>query len=155
MDILGILNTIKGKVLDAAHFELLQSAYGLQDENIKQLKENNLLLKEKNNDLLQENSHLKQRLAVLETQLIKQSTIVQQKLSETAKSILSKCKERDMTSFSEDDMQRSLSYSKMQFETGLDELIHLELIRQNIAASFRGSSEYELTPRGKRLAQEV
>ena len=37
MDILGVLQTLKGKVLDATHFELLKHAYELQDENLKQL----------------------------------------------------------------------------------------------------------------------
>jgi hypothetical protein len=46
MDFLGMLNGLKGKVLDAAHFDLLKSAYDLQNENITQLKSNNEALKE-------------------------------------------------------------------------------------------------------------
>ena len=53
MDISKILSDIKGKVLDAANFDLLMHAYDLQNENIKQLKNNNQALKE-NNDLLKE-----------------------------------------------------------------------------------------------------
>ncbi len=38
MEITAILNEIKGKVLDATHFELLKHAYDLQNQNIHQLK---------------------------------------------------------------------------------------------------------------------
>ena len=53
MDISRILNDIKGKALDAAHFDLLKHAYDLQNENIEQLKSNNQALRE-SNDLLAE-----------------------------------------------------------------------------------------------------
>ena len=66
MDIARILGSIKGKVLDATHFELLKHAYELQVQNTDQLNNNNEALKE-NNELLQqklreledENSRLK------------------------------------------------------------------------------------------------
>jgi hypothetical protein len=48
MDISKILSDIKGKALDAAHFDLLKHAYDLQNENIEQLKSNNQALKESN-----------------------------------------------------------------------------------------------------------
>lgn len=48
MEITKILQTIKGKVLDATHFELLRNAYELQEKNITQLKSNNEALKESN-----------------------------------------------------------------------------------------------------------
>ena len=53
MDILGILTGLKGKVLDAAHFDLLRSAYDLQNQNLEQLKSNNAAITE-NNELLRE-----------------------------------------------------------------------------------------------------
>ena len=53
MDITKILSTIKGKVLDAANYELLANAYDLQQQNIIQLKENNTSIKE-SNSLLKE-----------------------------------------------------------------------------------------------------
>ena len=55
MDILGILTGIKGKVLDAAHFDLLHSAYDLQNQNIELLKNNNEAITE-NNQLLRDGS---------------------------------------------------------------------------------------------------
>ncbi len=51
MEITKILSTIKGKVLDATNYELLSSAYEIQQQNIIQLKENNTSIKE-NNELL-------------------------------------------------------------------------------------------------------
>jgi len=47
MDITAILSSVKGKVLDVHHFDLLKHAYELQNENIEQLKTNNEALKEK------------------------------------------------------------------------------------------------------------
>ena len=41
MDVIAILQTLKGKVLDATHFDMLKHAYELQDQNLKQLKTNN------------------------------------------------------------------------------------------------------------------
>lgn len=59
MDISKILGDLKGKVLDAAHFELLKHAYDLQEENIKQLKTNNDALRENNQLLADEIAALK------------------------------------------------------------------------------------------------
>jgi DNA-binding transcriptional ArsR family regulator len=43
---LAILGSLKGKVLDVHHIELLKDAYEKQDENIKQLKLNNEAIRE-------------------------------------------------------------------------------------------------------------
>ena len=48
MDVLSVLNGIKGKVLDAANHDLLRRAYDLQNDNIEQLKSNNDALRESN-----------------------------------------------------------------------------------------------------------
>src|SRR5688572_26032865 len=61
MDVISILNGIKGKVLDAAHFDLLRSAYDLQNENIEQLKSNNEAIRENNILLRNASETLKQR----------------------------------------------------------------------------------------------
>ena len=53
MDVIGVLSSVKDKVLDAAHHDLLKGAYELQNENITQLRSNNEALKE-SNILLQE-----------------------------------------------------------------------------------------------------
>ncbi len=62
MNVVSILSGIKGKVLDAAHFDLLRSAYDLQAENTKQLKSNNDALSDSN-------GLLKERIDKLETEI--------------------------------------------------------------------------------------
>jgi FtsZ-binding cell division protein ZapB len=46
MDVIAILTGLKGKALDLRDIELLKHAYELQDQNIKQLKENNDALRD-------------------------------------------------------------------------------------------------------------
>jgi chromosome segregation ATPase len=53
MDITSILSGLKGTVLDAKNFAILEAAYKLQQENIEQLKTNNAALAE-NLQLLRE-----------------------------------------------------------------------------------------------------
>jgi len=76
VDITAILSGIKGKVLDAQHFDLLKHAYDLQNQNIEQLKSNNealkekaQLLSEKATLLLRENEALKTTIKTLESRL--------------------------------------------------------------------------------------
>lgn len=59
MDISKILSDIRGKVLDAEHFDSLMHAYDLQNENIKQLQNNNKALRESNERLQEEVNRLK------------------------------------------------------------------------------------------------
>lgn len=59
VDIPAILANIKDKVLDATHFELLQHAYDLQNQNVEQLTRNNEALRESNELLKGEVARLK------------------------------------------------------------------------------------------------
>lgn len=69
MDILKILDGVKGKVLDAAHFELLKHAYELQEHNISQLKTNNAALKESNELLKERSKGIEDKVEQLEEEL--------------------------------------------------------------------------------------
>lgn len=77
MDVTSVLQSVKGKVLDAAHFELLKHAYGLQEENITQLKSNNEALKESNLLLQDKIKKLEVQSAELEQKLGEASSTVQ------------------------------------------------------------------------------
>ena len=68
MDISKILGEIKGKILDAAHFDLLKRAYDLQNENIEQLKSNNEAFKESNSLLEKENRSIREENQKLKTE---------------------------------------------------------------------------------------
>ncbi|EHF7843799.1 hypothetical protein J3Y18_003593, partial [Salmonella enterica] len=60
---------VKGKVLDAAHFELLKHAYELQEHNISQLKTNNAALKESNELLKERSKGIEDKVEQLEDEL--------------------------------------------------------------------------------------
>ena len=66
MDTLKILGDIKGKVLDAAHFDLLKHAYELQEKNIEQLKSNTEALKESNEQYKEKLYKLEQEIKKLQ-----------------------------------------------------------------------------------------
>jgi len=163
MDIIKILSTIKGKVLDAEHFEILQHVYELQNQNIEQLKNNNSalkesnnLLKEKNDNLEKENSELKKRIVFLENELtLKKSTELPQKLSEVAEAILRKCMQEDITNFNDKNMIRSLPYSKIEIEAGIDELSHLKLVHLGSVQMMGGGANYYLTTEGMKFVLKL
>jgi len=165
MDIIQILSTIKGKVLDAANFELLKTAYGLQNQNIEQLKNNNTalkesndLLKEKINSLNKDNSTLKERVLILEDELrLKKEDSRSQGLSEVALAILGKCIKHDVTEFNDESMLGSLSpYSRIQVESAIDELEKLQLIyARSIMGGFGEGTDYSLTAEGKKAALKI
>jgi predicted RNase H-like nuclease (RuvC/YqgF family) len=69
VDIPAILSSIKGKVLDAGHFDLLKHAYDLQNDNIEQLTRNNGLLKEEVARHKQEIKSLKAEAATLKSKV--------------------------------------------------------------------------------------
>jgi len=158
MDIGKILGEIKGKVLDAAHFELLQNAYELQRQNIEQLKENNAAIKEKSSllnekaeHLSKENEELKARIEELEAQIQKVTSSTEpNSLSEVATTILKKCIERDVTDFYVNQMIDELPYSRMESEIAIDELKELKLIRLSSAGS--NGVNYRVTNAGKKFA---
>lgn len=132
MDILKILDGIKGKVLDAAHFELLKHAYELQENNISQLKTNNAAIKE-SNELLKEHSkkiegkaeQLEEELYHLKKQLKQQieteNDVVQ--LSENATKIIRKIISEDITDFYQNAIIDVMGISKIAVEAALDELV--------------------------------
>lgn len=53
VDVMGLLDSLKGKALDLKHIDLLKHAYELQQQNVEQLRTNNDALKE-SNELLRE-----------------------------------------------------------------------------------------------------
>ena len=121
MDIVKILGGIKGKVLDAAHYELLENAYGLQNQNIQQLKanndaikENNLLLKSKLEELLSDNKTLH---AQIEEYKLKLSSLskesVNKAISEVGNALLTYCLEDDATEFTTPDIYECITFTRV------------------------------------------
>ncbi len=163
MDVIQILTTIKGKVLDAANFEILKKTYELQNDNIEQLKNNNEalkesngLLKEKTSGLERDYNNLKVRVKSLEDELrMIKSADSSQKLSEFAEAILRKCIKDDKSEFLDDRMVASFPFSKMQAEAGLDELIKHKLVVQTSVSFMNVGAGFSLTPEGKKLALKI
>jgi FtsZ-binding cell division protein ZapB len=76
MDVIAVLAGLKGKALDLRDIEILKHAYELQDQNIKQLKENNDALRDASKlaqdrvkSLEQENAELKTQKRLLTDRL--------------------------------------------------------------------------------------
>lgn len=163
MDIIQALTVLKGKVLDAANFELLKSAYELQNENIEQyknnntaLKENNDLLKEKISGLKEENDNLKKRVKIIEDDLRgRENADSFQKISEFAEAILRKCIKDDKSDFTDEKMLASLPFSRLQAEAGLDELIRFKFVGHGSASMVGGAATYYLTSEGTKLALKI
>ena len=161
MDVLKILSGLKGKVLDAAHFELLQSAYELQKQNIDQLKENNSaikesneLLKEKNEQLFSANQILSADIEELKSKLPKETSPALVNLSESAISILTKCIELDVTNFYDQEFVKNIPYSKVKLEAAIDELEEINFLELGITNPYAGS-KYNLTNPGKKFALQL
>jgi len=156
VDIIGLLNGIKGKVLDAAHFDILQSAYELQNRNIEQLKENNSalmesngLLKEKSKRIATENDDLKSKVAELEAQFSAANPgLHASSLSSAAIAILQACKEDDATDFSANQIAYRAKLGHIQCAAAIEELQTVEFA---VAISFDiDDTNYGLTPSGKK-----
>ena len=158
MDILKILDGVKGKVLDAAHFELLKHAYELQEHNISQLKTNNAALKE-SNELLKERSkgtedkveQLEEELCHVKTQLKQQIAEDDEiiKLSENATKIISRIINDDATDFYENAMIDLMDISRISVKAALDELSEHGLIEAYSARPGYGL-HYHLTRKAKK-----
>lgn len=158
MDILKILDGVKGKVLDAAHFELLKHAYELQEHNISQLKTNNAALKE-SNELLKERSkgiedkveQLEEELCQVKKQLKKQVVEDDEviKLSENATKIMSRIMNEDVTDFYQNAMIDAMDISKISVEAALDELSEYGLIEAYSVRPGYGL-HYHLTRKAKK-----
>jgi len=163
MDIIKTLTQIKGKVLDAAHFEILRNAYDLQNQNIDQLKTNNTafresnsLLKENNSRLEKETRSLKETVSTLEKQIgsFKSGSLAQE-ITEYAEAILHKCVKDDITEFNDERMIDSLPYSRIQAKVGLDELLNLSFICFSSATKRVRGVTYRLTDTGKKFALKL
>lgn len=156
MDVLKTLAQIKGKVLDAAHFELLAHAYELQDQNINQLKINNEALKESNQlykdkierfetDLL----NAKQRIEKYEQHLNKLTTNTNKlELSDVANSILILFYKCDVRSLFFIDIVQGANSSEIRTQAALDELYKAGLINCGAAQSRLKGANYCLTANG-------
>ena len=156
MDIITILGTIKGKVLDAAHFDLLIKAYELQNQNIVQLKDNNdalgvssELLKQKIKELNDENAILKETIKKYKNiiKLLPQTSLIDN-FSKIAVNILELYISNDTTELWEKYIMRTLPFSEIQVQEGLDELRRAELISSYSFDPSHGR-EYSLTEKGR------
>ena len=156
MDILGVLQALKGKVLDATHFELLKHAYELQNENLAQLKNNNEALRESN-------GLVKDKLAKLEPEIKRLRGIIEElekKVpvgvplsgyvpSEAAAAILDQYVRKDETSLYDEQMLSSITMTKIEIEAGLDELQMHHLL--SLGSVDIDGSLYFLTEEGKQF----
>jgi predicted nuclease with TOPRIM domain len=156
MDIINILGTIKGKVLEASHFDLLKHTYEQQKQNIGQLKDNNDALR-KNNELLKqkikelndENTILKETIKKYKnkSKLLSQTSLIDN-FSEIAVNILELYISHDTTELWEKFIMRKLPFSKIQLQSGLDELCRAELISSYSFDPVHGK-EYSITEKGR------
>jgi hypothetical protein len=154
MDILSILKSLKGKVLDAAHFEMLKHAYELQDQNLKQLKSNNNALKE-SNDLLKDKvsrlegevTRLSEVVSDLEKKIPTASTLQGYVPSRAAAAILDHCVKRDITEFLSQELLLQLPCSQIEGKTGIDELRNHKIL--DLASVGQRGPKYFLTAAGR------
>ncbi|WP_324724503.1 hypothetical protein [Lelliottia sp. JS-SCA-14] len=159
MDILKILDGVKGKVLDAAHFELLQHAYQLQENNVLQLKTNNLAFKESNELLKEKLKKHEEKIEQLEGELssVKKALRKQNdddsekviKLSENATKVMSKIINEDVTHFYQNAIIDVMDISRISVEAALDELMDYGLIEAYSARKGYGI-HYHLTSKAKK-----
>jgi DNA-binding PadR family transcriptional regulator len=156
MDIINILDTVKGKVLDASHLDLLKHAYELQNQNILQLKdsidalrESNELLKQKIKELYDENKTLKETIKKYnnKTKPLPQTSLIDD-FSEIAVNILELFNSNDTTELWEKFIIRALPFSEKQVKKGLDELCSAGLIASYSYDPSHGK-EYSLTEKGR------
>ena len=156
MDIINILGTIKGKVLDDSHFDLLINAYEQQNQNIVKLKDNNdalrvssELLKQKIKELNDENTNLKETIKKYKNiiKLLPQTSLIDN-FSEIAANILELYISNDTTELWEKYIMRTLPFSEIQVQEGLDELRRAELISSYSFDPSHGR-EYSLTEKGR------
>lgn len=159
MGVLDILSDVKGKVLDSVHFDMLESAYQLQEENILQLKSNNEALKE-NNGLLKEKvtdlqSQLKNLSAEIEPlrELKLKEDLSNDELSANAKTIIELFIETDSTSLDENFMIQKLPFGKIEFSAAMRELEAFDIAEWG-SASFDGGLSYHLTDAGSEFVAD-
>jgi predicted nuclease with TOPRIM domain len=156
MDIINILGTIKGKVLDTSHLDLIKDAYELQNQNIVQLKNNNDALRESNELLKQKIKKLNDENTILKETVKKYKNNIKSlpqisltdDFSEVAVNILELYVGNDTTELWEKYIIRKLPFSEIQVQEGLDELCKAELISSYSFDPSHGR-EYSLTEKGR------
>jgi predicted transcriptional regulator len=154
MDITKILSTIKGKVLDATNYELLVSAYDLQQQNIIQLKENNTSIKE-SNTLLKEKLDAYEKLIKEQEEKISQFEV--QALIPISTNSESRAKEdNDILIFLSNNSQSTiykehlsshLNLQDAKTQYYLDGLLENKLVHASF--SFSSPTSYSLTKHGR------
>jgi hypothetical protein len=163
VDAIKILGDLKGKVLDALHFDLLRQAYELQSQNIEQLKENNAvlrersdLLKDKSEALLEEITRLKAKVADLEARVPGDARKYEPK--GLALKILQSYKKTDSSSLEDRFLLRSISCGRVELEVALRELEDEDFLRAVSHQILRlggeddwGGTTYALSEEGKKL----
>ncbi|MCG7981022.1 MAG: hypothetical protein G8D81_15190 [gamma proteobacterium symbiont of Clathrolucina costata] len=155
MDISKILVDLKGKVLDASHFDLLKHAYDLQEENIKQLKTNNDALKDSNQLLQDEVAALKK----VKDDLANENSVVRAMfpsddidLNEDAEIVLKVFLARDAINVFEKDLLNESGVSIIRTQSGITELQEKGFV--SYGRPLAGGNVLGLNPRGqKRLAK--
>ncbi|MCE2030179.1 hypothetical protein [Sessilibacter corallicola] len=156
MDIVKILQSLKGKVLDASHFELLEHAYKLQEENIKQLKTNNEALKENNSLIADELNRLRAERESLNGELSHVKTLLPSEgvnLSEFAEHVLSIFEKNDAINMLESNLLEEGGLTTIQTQSGITELQEYGFVSYAIPKA--GGNLYGLQPRGKeRIAKQ-
>ena len=156
MDIINMLGTVKGKVLDTACLNLLKDAYEQQKQNIGHLKDNNDALRESNEslkqkikELMDENTILKETIKKYKNKfkLFSQTSSIED-FSEIAINILELYISHDTTELWEKFIMRKLPFSEIQLQAGLDELCRAELISSYSFDPEHGK-EYSITEKGR------
>ena len=161
MEITAILDSVKGKILDAANFTLLQAAYELQAQNIEQFNENNSvhrerseLLQEKIARLEAENQDLTTRLAAAtrEVRSLEHARGAAE-LSPAAIEILEQCAKNDTSIFQPHLMAAAVTCGRLQYDAAMEELqdTRLAYLRSD---GFEGAV-YGLTPAGMKRAMAL
>lgn len=156
MDIINILGTIKGKVLDTSQFDLIKHAYELQQQDIVQLKNNNDALRESNELLKQKIKKLNDENTILKETVKKYKNknkslpqiSLTEDFSEVAVNILELYVGNDTTELWEKYIIRKLPFREIQVQEGLDELCKAELISSYSFDPSHGR-EYSLTEKGR------
>lgn len=154
VDILGILGSLKGKVLDASHYDLLEHAYKLQQENVTQLRENNAALRESADLLRAELGRAKDRVVALERENTELQTRVlasgpESELSTCALALLRWLVGDDLKAFYDVEAHDAELGSKLETEAAIDELEAAKLI--DVGSYGSQGAHYYLTDAGKRF----
>jgi len=164
MDIGKLLGGLKGKVLDASHFELLKHAYDLQEQNIVQLKSNNAALKESNELIKEKSGNYLEELEFFKKENDQLSKIVNKAkkesetdtivLSDNAIKLLQRVIHDDVTDFYQNAIVDAVDLTRIEVEAALDELSEKDLISAMSARRGYGL-HYHLTSKAKKSLSQT